>query len=326
MGKIIDLTGQKFGKLTAIEIDRTNKKNNTYWLCKCDCGNVKSVTSGNLRLGKTKSCGCITKQLQRDARIKDLTGQRFGRCIVIAQSDKDHITKGGKRRIKWLCRCDCGKYFETTSSNLVNGDTKSCGCYRDEQKVINGGSKFIDLTNKKIGLLTVIKRGEDYISPVGKHTPRWLCKCDCGTMKLVESTKLLRNTVLSCGCLNSKGEKIISEVLSKHNIPYFREYSFTNKKMLKYRFDFALHNNGKPILLIEYDGEQHFKPIRFNKCTEEQAIHNFREIQKRDKIKDDFCKENNIKLVRIPYTQYDKLETIIESEIIAEYENLLEVA
>ena len=78
--------------------------------------------------------------------------------------------------------------------------------------------------------------------------------------------------------------------------------------------------------MIEYDGEQHFKPIRFNKCTEEQAIHNFREIQKRDKIKDDFCKENNIKLVRIPYTQYDKLETIIESEIIAEYEYLLEVA
>ena len=56
--KLIDLTGNKFGRLTVICRGK-NKKKKTYWLCKCECGNVKEIQGGNLKLGDTKSCGCI---------------------------------------------------------------------------------------------------------------------------------------------------------------------------------------------------------------------------------------------------------------------------
>lgn len=61
MGKFIDLTGQKFGKLTVLEYIG-NKK----WRCECDCGNIKDIYSNNLRNGLTRSCGCLYK----DAAIK----------------------------------------------------------------------------------------------------------------------------------------------------------------------------------------------------------------------------------------------------------------
>lgn len=60
MSKLIDLTGQKFGKLLVISKD-INKKTNSgsYWVCKCDCGKIKSVKSSSLRRGEIQSCGCL---------------------------------------------------------------------------------------------------------------------------------------------------------------------------------------------------------------------------------------------------------------------------
>jgi len=64
MGKLIDLTGKRFGRLKVIERDydpkKTKHKKYVYWKCVCDCGNKKSVGSQALRSGRTKSCGCLT--------------------------------------------------------------------------------------------------------------------------------------------------------------------------------------------------------------------------------------------------------------------------
>lgn len=62
MGKRIDITGQRFGRLTAIKPVKRPDSNLTYWLCKCDCGNETTVYFGSLRRGDTKSCGCIQKE------------------------------------------------------------------------------------------------------------------------------------------------------------------------------------------------------------------------------------------------------------------------
>jgi len=62
MGKLIDLTGQKFGRLTVIERSYPNAKNrSTRWLCKCDCGTEKIILRDSLKSGKTRSCGCLRK-------------------------------------------------------------------------------------------------------------------------------------------------------------------------------------------------------------------------------------------------------------------------
>lgn len=67
----------------------------------------------------------------------DLTGQRFGRLVVLKQVE-DHVTKGGSHQKQWLCECDCGNTTITTTQNLRCGDTKSCGCLELETKIKNG--------------------------------------------------------------------------------------------------------------------------------------------------------------------------------------------
>jgi hypothetical protein len=59
MNRVIDLTGQRFSRLTVIGLDDRGIKGKTYWLCMCDCGNVTSVRSDSLRAGRIKSCGCL---------------------------------------------------------------------------------------------------------------------------------------------------------------------------------------------------------------------------------------------------------------------------
>ncbi len=63
----VDLTGQRFGKLTVLQRDK-NKQRQTTWLCQCDCGKQTVVLSGNLKSGNTQSCGCSRrKPYQRNA-------------------------------------------------------------------------------------------------------------------------------------------------------------------------------------------------------------------------------------------------------------------
>lgn len=58
MSRCIDLIGQKFGKLTVIERAKNSNNGKARWLCKCECGNEKTILSESLRKGKTSSCGC----------------------------------------------------------------------------------------------------------------------------------------------------------------------------------------------------------------------------------------------------------------------------
>lgn len=62
-----DITGQRFGSLVVIERDeRPGGRNGVYWVCRCDCGNLKTAAAGSLRSGKIKSCGCRVKNKHRN--------------------------------------------------------------------------------------------------------------------------------------------------------------------------------------------------------------------------------------------------------------------
>lgn len=62
MGSLIDLTGRRFGRLTVIKRDHTKTGNVVFWVCRCDCGNIKSIAGGNLRNEHTQSCGCLREE------------------------------------------------------------------------------------------------------------------------------------------------------------------------------------------------------------------------------------------------------------------------
>lgn len=105
----------------------------------------------------------------------------------------------------------------------------------------------------------------------------------------------------------SKGETAIKKWLEKENIPFIHHYKFSDCKYKRaLEFDFYLE---KYNLLIEYDGEQHYKRSFLD--DQEQLELN----KKRDEIKNSYCKEKNINLLRIPYWDFNKIEKILEERI-----------
>ena len=126
MGKFIDLTGQKFGRLTVISRAENDKTNHVRWFCECDCGITTIVKAQSLRSGATQSCGCYNKEVVRQngtKLIKNLVNKKFGKLLVLSRSDE---RKG--REILWNCRCECGKETRIAGSNLRSGGSTSCGC------------------------------------------------------------------------------------------------------------------------------------------------------------------------------------------------------
>lgn len=130
MGLSLDLTGQRFGDLTAIRIVGRNDQGRNIWLCACDCGNETRVQSSKLKNSHTKSCGCKKYEAIRNyanSLFVDLTSQRFGRLTVMEQvpHEKKEVTK-------WRCICDCGKETIVIGHSLKTGNTQSCGCLNKE--------------------------------------------------------------------------------------------------------------------------------------------------------------------------------------------------
>lgn len=127
--------------------------------------------------------------------IEDLTGQRFGRLVVVERAS-DRVYPNGDRRVQWLCRCDCGSIATATANLLKRGEKKSCGCLRRE---VSSARKKLDLNNQRFGRLTVlhevgVKNGVCY----------WSCRCDCGNHAEVSSSHLVSGATQSCGCLQKE--------------------------------------------------------------------------------------------------------------------------
>ena len=285
MGKIQDLSGQKFNLLTVLSLAQERGPNRAAkWICQCDCGNIITVNRGDLIRtdGKaTKSCGCLKNE-------KDLTNQRFGKLVALYKNENK----------KWVCQCDCGKYICVNTQDLTRTDnkaTKSCGCSRSVNEIGN-----------RYGKLTVISKDLEYSigSADGTH---WICQCDCGNKISYSGSVLRRGSALSCGCMKSKGEEKIMKILNSYNINYQKEFTFPNlKDKSLLRFDFAIFNkNNQLICLIEYQGEQHYKQIGFYKDVEL-----FNQSNHRDNLKRKYCLNNNIPLLEINYNDYDKINIL----------------
>lgn len=220
--------------------------------------------------------------IQPNSRKLDLTGRSFGELKVLypAPSRNDRYTR-------WVCLCSCGKETEVRTDFLTSGHTTSCGHVKDQL------FSPLDLLGRRFGKLVVLQR---------EPPESQKCQCDCGNICIVQTDNLLSGNTQSCGCLKSKGELKINELLSQAGWEFQAQYQvdcgYLSGKSAK--FDYAFFQNGQLQYFIEYDGEQHF--VGWNHNTENLKIQ-----QERDKKKNEWCQENNIPLIRIPYTQLDAL-------------------
>lgn len=297
MPKTPDLIGQKFERLTVIEKTSKRKNGAVVWLCKCDCGKYKEVTTADLRSGRVRSCGCYNHDVHA-AIFHDLTGQRFGRLTVIKKTDK----RTANRNIIWECKCDCGKICEVSSDNLIRGQTRSCGCLQKETIAKIGRDSRQNLIGKRFGKLIVLSHVDNAIENT------WHCKCDCGNECDVKAKYLLNGHKSSCGCgIKSKGEQTIIDLLQKNNIPFKTQYHFADcifpdTNYFAY-FDFYVNNQ----YIIEYDGEQHFSNQCFNGISKQKSEDEFIKTQQHDLFKNQYCFSHSIPIIRIPYTQLKTL-------------------
>lgn len=145
-----------------------------------------------------------------------------------------------------------------------------------------------------------------------KDTHRSKLKCRCLICNNIwETTRTV--LIQGCGCIiciNSKGERKVLKYLKDNNIANIVQYSFEDcrsKNPLKFDFYLPKHN-----ACIEYDGEQHFKLIDFAGKGKEWAKEQYKSILARDIIKNTYCRNNNIKLLRIPYTEFDNIDDILD--------------
>ncbi len=124
-----DIIGKRFNNFVIISVDKNKNKQGKYiYNCRCDCGKIFKVTRSDVT--RYKSCGCLNR-----IDPTDIIGKRFGRLVVKS------IDKFYNHHYKYLCECDCGKNTSVERKSLLNGETKSCGCYSIELRTKHGMAK-----------------------------------------------------------------------------------------------------------------------------------------------------------------------------------------
>lgn len=302
-----DIVGNKYGKLTVDHfVETVYKKSNRehYYSCTCDCGakDVR-VTRHNLLRGDTTSCGCAYKTAGKN-RAEDLTGQRFGRWTVLHRAPTRYSASGKTRSIMWQCVCDCGTEKAVGARALKTGMSLSCGCYQKERV---SEALTDNLIGKRFGHLVVIARNGSHCSCKtglsSKHST-WTCRCDCGNIIDVLGFSLKNGDTTSCGCKKeSKYETYTEQYLQScgyvRDVDYVREKTYPGLKGLggqSLRFDFLVKLHSGEHVLIECQGEQHYRAADWYGGEEY-----FKKLQAHDLIKKQFAKDNNIRLIEIDY-------------------------
>ena len=210
----------------------------------------------------------------------------------------------------------CHEIFNRTWNNIKNG----CGCrkcrYENQRKLQKRPRKGRTLLEYQ----QIIKDfdyddnqflPDDYSFCSGRIV-NWKCH-SCGYKWATSVAHRTRDNSGCPVCANkmSKSEKIIAELLTANNIDFIQEKCFLDCKDVKpLPFDFYLPDYN---LIIEYDGVQHYKPTRFNNIDNEESERQYIKTRHHDKIKDNYCCDNNIKMLRIPYWEQNCIKEYINN-------------
>ena len=225
-----------------------------------------------------------------------LIGQKINRWTIL------EITHPGKQAYA-TCQCECGTIKSVRVLNILYGYSKDCGCGR---KKLLREKETKNLVGQRFGKLTVTELLEES----NKFKRRqYKCKCDCGNEIITSSICLISGHTKSCGCLLSYHNMYIDQFLTKNQINHISEYPVIIDN-IRYRYDFYLPEYN---LFIEYDGEQHYIPPKYCGDNIEANQKILEKTQQHDKIKNQYCEENNIELLRIPYWEQKNIDTIINS-------------
>lgn len=255
-----------------------------------------------------------------------LRGQRCRNCYI--KNDKTRLKYTQEQFEEWLIKTFKGEYslvgdfkgvevpvelIHTPCGNTVtprpsNLKTSGKGCKHCGRKL---ASKNKMLTNEEFVRRVHEQVGDDYTfnEPYKRYNAKHsLTHNECGLIYQVTPNQFLDHERRCPNCQSSKGEQKIKKYLDDRGFKYKKEMTFDDLKYVnKLRFDYGVYKDGELLTLIEFDGLHHVKPVE--KWGGEETL---KLTQTRDAIKNQYAKDNNIPLLRIPYTKRKHISAILD--------------
>jgi hypothetical protein len=281
----------------------------TYKTCKdkldyiCSCGKKSTITFDAFKRGhRCKDCG-----VKKSAKTRSYSYEQVKKifenngCVLLSEQ---YI----KNDVLLDYICSCGKISKITLNNFLNGQR----CYDCGLLKIGESKKYLYEEVKQVFL----ENGCELLSKEYINNSQLLeYKCSCGNISKIKFNHFIQGH-RCMNCKMSRGERKIKKYLLENNIKFVQQLTFKecrNKKPL--RFDFAIFDNKDNLLfLIEYNGEQHYKNVKY---FEKRGSLEY--TQSNDEIKINFCKDKSIDLLVIPFSQYNTIENILTQKLLDKY-------
>ena len=244
--------------------------------------------------------------IKQDMDYRDVVGKVYNGIEILKRATKEE-TPWKSHAVPYWAHCLSCNTTWVIRKEYIGKDCPYC------KKTGRGHRDALE--GQTFGYLTVIKYdGNSY----------YICKCQCGNIVRVRRAHLLgqgHHHTVSCGCATrSSGEIYTQQAIKTLGYKYKIE-TIVPECHIYSPFDIeVLTKDNKRLCFFECDGEQHFKVIEHFHMTEEDLIYQ----QQIDKIKNQWCKENNVPLFRIPYTEYGKIDAKYLLNRFPEFRELLE--
>lgn len=269
-------------------IDSNTKIKHGCKTCNCEWETVpRSIIKGH----GCRKCGGSTRKTHEDY-LKELEEKHSGNIKV----EGKYINN----KTKILHKCNvCMQKFDMTPTYIFSGRgcpectkvnyrefrSKSHEQYVREVEDVHNGD--VEVKGKYVNAITKIKHG-------CRHGHEWYA----------QPVHIIHNGSGCPECKESKGERLIRNILESLDITFKSEVTFKNLRIennAKLRCDFVIYKDNKPILVIEYNGEQHYKPVEIF-----GGVEGYKLTKKRDEIKRNILRKQGIQVVDIPYTETDE--------------------
>lgn len=279
-------------------------------LCK-ECGEPFEVSFEGIKYRKKTRCNKCSKSKKNknhkptrwDINSVKRKCEEFGIELLSTEY------KDAKKDLEFKCKC--GNIYKRTWNKVCSRGSRYCEecTYKirgEEQKVgIEAVKEFCEKNN-----LNCLSK--EYQGDSGKLE----IKCSCGEVYRTSWNKLRQGQVRckKCSSKESFGEYRINCYLKSNKYFFKREARLEGcRRKNPLKFDFVIFDKYEIVGCIEFDGQQHYRPVNFNEhYTQDEICKRYEEQKERDIIKNNYCQENNIPLLRIPYWEVDNIDSILQ--------------
>lgn len=268
---------------------------------KCNNDGYEWETSYSNFVNSKTGCYKCSKRVLYDIEIKNNINNRLKEMNASLIDEYNH--KNNKSILKLKCNID-GHTWGSTYINFINNKRGCAVCARVLKLNQKESEMRVDKQCKKMSC----RLSETFTYNKTNNTTLKLICDDCNKEWVVGYNNFMSKGSGCPFCKESKGEKEISRLLEEKNIKYEKQKKFKGcKNINNLFFDFYVPDKNT---CIEFDGIQHFEKLRFFGGDD-----GLKKIIHRDNIKNEYCSSNNIKLIRIPYYEFDKIDKILEHNL-----------